>query len=143
MTSCEVLLATGYFIDNEFLHKYCCIIDRHRVRKYVRGKTNRHHILPRAYFKITHQSVNNDPTNLVDLPYREHALCHYYLCLCTKDPLKYANELALMCLISRKKMSVVDKQLVESLPQYSQIYADYINKKRTGYQLYLEDINDN
>lgn len=143
ISTSAVLLSTGYFIDNEFLHKYCCIIDRYKRGKYMRGRTNRHHILPRAYYKITNNEINNDPSNLVDLPYREHALCHYYLCLCTIDPLQYANELALICLVSRKKMSAIDKQLIAGLPKYTQIYESYLTKKRSNYRIYEEISDDN
>ena len=137
MTTIETLNHLPYFIDNDFLVKYCQLVDRHKRSRCVRGKTNRHHILPRAYFNLTGQEVNNDPNNLVDLPYREHILAHYYLCLCTKDPLCYANQLALFCLLGRKKkVNDVDTQLIRGLPMYESIYKSYIVKKKNGYQIY-------
>ena len=125
-----------FFINNEYLQKYCQTIERHR-RTPVRARlTHKHHIIPKSWFKLTNNQINNDLNNLVNLPYREHFLAHYYLCLCTEDPFKYANQLALMCLQSKKKSNVVDKQLMQCLPLYNNIYEDYMQKLHSGYRLY-------
>lgn len=124
------------FIDNEYLQKYAQLVERHTrtgIRSHV---TNAHHIIPKAWFRLTETPVNNSLVNLVNLPYREHVLAHYYLCLCTQDPLKYANELALLCLQSRKKLNTVDKTLIKSLPLYNNIYEDCQNKLKSRYKLY-------
>lgn len=130
------LLSTGYFVDNEYLSKYCTTVERHTRTKCIRGITNKHHIMPKALFNLLHTEVDNGLANLVNLPYREHALAHYYLCLCTKDEMKYASEMALICLISRKKLSESDRYLITNLPMYKEIYQDYLNKKTTKYRLY-------
>lgn len=130
------LMETGYFIDNEYLQKYCTIVERHSNTRLTRGVTNKHHIMPKALFNLLHREVDNSLVNLVNLPYREHALAHYYLCLCTKDEMKYASEMALICLISRKKLRESDRCLITSLPLYKEIYRDYIHKKTTKYRLY-------
>ena len=85
--------------------------------------------------------VDNSLSNLVNLVYREHVLAHYYLCLCTVAELQYANQLALICLLSRKKLNSVDKQLVTTLPLYKNIYESYIKNRQNGMQLYKEDID--
>ena len=127
-----------YFIDNEYLQKYCQVVERHR-RTGVRARlTHKHHIIPKSWFKLTNNVINNDLNNLVNLPYREHFLAHYYLCLCTEDPFRYANQLALMCLQSKNRVNMVDKQLMQCLPLYNNIYEDYIYKLRSGYKLYEE-----
>ena len=125
------------FIDNEYLIKYCRLIEQNTTTNNLPGRTNRHHIIPKSWFKINELEVDNTRSNLVTLDYRNHVLAHYYLCLCTSDQLKFANELALICLISRKKkLNYTDKQLITSLPLYNYIYEDYINNKKNGYKLY-------
>ena len=125
-----------YFTDNEYLQKYCQVIERNR-RTPVRARlTHKHHIVPKSWFKLTNSEINNELNNLVNLPYREHFLAHYYLCLCTEDPFKYANQLALMCLKSLKNKNVVDKQLLHRLPLYNYIYEDYMQKLKSNYKLY-------
>ncbi len=131
----ETLLSKSGFIDNEYLDKYCSLIEQNR-RTQQDFRTNKHHILPRSWFKLNKQTVDNSNSNLVNLIYRHHVLAHYYLCLCTADELQYANELALICLFSRKQLNAVDKQLIANLPLYNNIYEDYMQKKKSNYKLY-------
>ena len=129
------------FIDNEYLKKYSILIEHNKRTPRRGGLTNSHHIVPKSWFKINNKEINNSLTNLVNLMYREHVLAHYYLCLCTKGDLLFANELALICLVSRKKLNIVDKQLVSQLPLYNNIYEDYKKKKQSNYRLY-EGLNE-
>ena len=132
-----------YFIDNEYLQKYCQLVERN-TRTPVRARqTHKHHIVPKSWFKLTNSCVNNELNNLVNLPYREHFLAHYYLCLCTQDPFKYANQLALMCLLSLKNKNTVDKELLYRLPLYNNIYEDYVQKLKSNYRLYEGGVDDN
>lgn len=136
----ETLKQHAGFIDNEHLQKYAQLIERNTRTQRRGGLTNSHHIIPKSWFKINKQQVNNSLNNLVNLVYREHVLAHYYLCLCTEGDLLFANELALICLISRKKLNLADKQLVAQLPLYNNIYEDYKQKKQSNYRLYEETI---
>lgn len=140
----NTLKTKQYFIDNEFLQKYCQLIERHTRTAQRARVTHKHHIIPKSWFKLTNNVVNNELNNLVNLPYREHFLAHYFLCLCTEDPFKYANQLALMCLLSINKKNVVDKQLLYQLPLYNKIYEDYMQKLKSNYRLYEGGVsNDN
>ena len=132
----NVLPKLNLFVDNEHLHKYIRLIERNRVTPQLGGRTNAHHVIPRSWFKIMKLDIDNSQHNLVNLIYRDHVLAHYYLCLCTTGDLLFANELALVCLTSRKKLNEVDKQLVTKLPLYNNIYEDYKNKCESGYILY-------
>lgn len=132
----DTLKQLDYFEDNEYLVKYCQLVEHHRVTKRVAHKTHQHHIIPKSWFKLTNNQINNDLNNLVNLPCREHLLAHYYLCLCTKDPFKYANQLAMMCLLSKKYINIVDKNLLCNLPLYKNIYEDYKIKLQSHYKLY-------
>lgn len=134
----ETLLSKKGFVHNQYLDKYCSLIERNTLTGTHRKLTNAHHIIPKAWFKLNNVPINNDEINLVNLPYREHALAHYYLCLCTTNELQYANELAFICLISRKKLNYSDKHLITHLPLYKNIYESYIKRKQNGYKLYKD-----
>lgn len=134
----KTLLSKYGFIDNEFIDKYSRLIERNRRTIRTPRITNCHHILPKSWFKLNHLPVDNTQCNLVNLSYRDHVLAHYYLCLCTHSALQYANELALICLTSRKKLNIVDKQLVTKLPLYNNIYESYKQHKSLNFQLYTE-----
>lgn len=134
----ETLKTYKYYIDNEYLIKYAQLIERNR-RTPVRGKqTHKHHIVPKSWFKLTEAVINNDLNNLVNLPIREHILAHYYLCLCTEDPFRFANQLALVCLQTQKRINSVDLNLLHNLPMYNYIYEDYVLKLQQNYKLYGE-----
>ena len=134
----ETLSSLSYFIDNEYLQKYCRLVETHTRTRVVPRLTNKHHIIPKSWFKLNDKEVNNELNNLVNLPYREHVLAHYYLCLCTEDPFRYCNQLALMCLLTRKKINSIDKQLIQMLPLYNNIYEEYVYKRKTNYKIYTE-----
>ena len=135
----ETLRQLDYFIDNEYLEMYSQLIERNTRTPLRHGLTHKHHILPKSWFKLTNNIINNDLNNLVNLPKREHVLAHYYLCLCTSDPFRYANQLALMCLQTNKTLNYVEKQLLCGLPMYNNIYEDFIQKRQSNYKLY-EDV---
>ena len=128
----ETLLSLNGFVDNEYLEHYCSLVERNTRTPQRGGLTNKHHIIPKSWFKLNNKEIDNTMSNLVNLVYREHVLAHYYLCLCTTGELLFANELALVCLCSRKKLNVVDKQLVTKLPLYNNIYEDCKQKKQSN-----------
>lgn len=135
----QTLLNHEGFVDNQYLDLYCRLVERNGRTPIRHRVTNSHHIIPKSWFKLNKQTVDNSQANLVNLVYREHVLAHYYLCLCTVDELQFANELALMCLLNRKKLNVVDKQLVTGLPLYNNIYEHYKQRRKENYQLYKEE----
>lgn len=131
----ESLLCHAGFIENEFLEKYCRIIERNTRTSRVARITNSHHIIPKSWFKINKLPVDNNLTNLVNLEYRDHVLAHYYLCFCTTGPLQYANELAFICLTGRKKLNNTEKLLISRLPMYNIIYENC--RKHRNYNIDL------
>lgn len=136
----ETLLLHEGFVDNEYLDKYCQLIERNTRTPITPRVTNSHHIIPKSWFKINNKPVDNSQSNLVNLVYRNHVLAHYYLCLCTTANLQFANELALVCLVSRKKLNILDKQLISGLPLYNNIYENYKTHKKEM-KLYEEDLS--
>lgn len=105
----QKLLSTGYFEDNEWLDKYCQLIIDNLETKKEKYKTEAHHILQVAYFKILTEKVDNSKENLVNLFYKDHILAHQYLALCTKGKLEISN------IIAFNLMTFYESDIQESL----------------------------
>ena len=124
------ILATNYFIDNEYLDKYCELIELNKNTKKERPKTQSHHIIPVSYFKLSELPIDNSKENRVNLLYKDHILAHYYLCLCTKGKFKYSMENGFIHLTSCK-WEYKDFNPETDLDEFQAIYEDYIlNKKQ-------------
>lgn len=119
----EKLLATEYFINNEYLNKYCELVKQNEFTEKQENKTNNHHILPKSYFKMLKIPIDNSPKNLVNLLYKDHILAHYYLCLCTKGILKYRLANAFLHLVNRKW------KYIEFNPETDLEYFQYIREE--------------
>lgn len=121
----EKLIGLGVFIDNEHLDLYCHLI--------VEAKNNqplntyeKHHIIPRAYYKLTGISIDNAPDNLVMLSHFEHCLAHYYLCMCSTGKLLYKQEHAFIRMVNVKSRWDFDiNDFLEKADHYNQIAADF------------------
>lgn len=98
----EILLNTKYFIDNEWLNKYCELIENNRNTKKEKYKTQKHHIIPKCYYNMNKIEIDNSKENLVNLLYKDHILAHYYLCLCTEGNFHYKLANAFFHLTYRK-----------------------------------------
>jgi len=82
MTLKEKLLILGIVEDNEYLDKYCEIIENNRETKKEKFKTQSHHIIPRSYYKHCSLPIDNSKENIVNLTHSDHLLAHYYLNKC-------------------------------------------------------------
>ena len=101
------LLDTGYFIDNAYLDDYINLTQTCSNAKY----TERHHILPRAYYKLVDISIDNSENNLVRLSFADHCKAHWLLYFCTKDKLRLATQTAFMIMVNG---------LTKRLPEYTE-----------------------
>lgn len=132
------LLQLNIVEDNEYLDKYCELVESNKETKYIKGKTHKHHIIPKSYYKINNIDMNNSKDNLVNLLFKNHILAHYYLSLCSSNlDFKYANELAFSYLINNDKYPIKDneKDILMSLPYYQTLYEEgckTIGNKNTG-----------
>lgn len=102
----SILLATGSFIDNEYLAAYIELIDSfHEVTSYMEN----HHIIPVAYYKQKYnvdtskhrreavRYANNDPDNkLVLLSFADHCKAHWLLTKCTVEELATSSATAFL-----------------------------------------------
>lgn len=104
----EKLLNLDIVIDNEYLDKYCDLIELNRETKKEKFKTQTHHIIPRCYYNHNETVINNSKNNLVNLSYKNHVLVHYYLVKCAKTSWFYYS-----CLCAITKMLTTFKELNE------------------------------
>ena len=88
----EKILKTNNFIDNKYLDLYIDLIFKNQYTPVIKFKTQKHHILPKSFFKINNLPLDNSNDNVVNLLYKDHVLAHYYLSFCTFGKLKYANQ---------------------------------------------------
>ena len=121
------LLQLNIVEDNKYLNKYCQLIAENKTTNYEKGKTHKHHIIPKSYYKINNIPVDNSNNNLVNLLFKDHILAHYYLSLCSSNlDFKYANELAFGYLTINNKYPIADneKEVLNSLPYYQELYEE-------------------
>lgn len=120
MTLKEKLLNTKVFIDNAQLDSYISIITKQTTgSKY----TEKHHIIPRVYFKINKQKIDNSSDNIVRLSYLDHILAHYYLSFCTIGKLKQANISAFIMLVETGLSILTENEIqaIEHIKEYAAI----------------------
>ena len=85
------LLNLNLVIDNEYLDKYCDIINNGASKK-IKYISQVHHIVPKYYFLYNNLPVDNTKENKIVLTHRNHLLAHYYLAKCSStDKYKVAN----------------------------------------------------
>lgn len=82
----EKLLSIGYVIDNEYLDKYCRLVEDNISTPKIKHENFTHHIIPQSYFKYNKLEIDNSAENLVNLSLKDHIFAHYYLSLCGSTP---------------------------------------------------------
>lgn len=75
----QKLLDTGDFKDCEALTKYCKLVEANQDTTLAASQTQSHHILPRAWYKLHNQKLDNSKDNLVNLLISDHAKAHLFL----------------------------------------------------------------
>ena len=103
------LLDLGVFEDNEYLDLYCYLISENRERKKEFGKTQKHHIIPRAWYRMNGKKLDNTEANLVNLGIAEHVKAHFYLYKAASDPTVKGQNAAAV----RYMCDLFDEQLIE------------------------------
>lgn len=127
----ENLLKYDIFINNEYLDKYCNLININKETKKEKFKTQKHHIIPKCYYRYKKLEIDNSVQNLVNLQHKDHALAHYYLCLCISDKrLRHALISALIFITNSKLEQITEVDLIKFLPYY-QTLCELRNKYRS------------
>ena len=115
------------FIFNDYFIKYIDLIKNNTNTPRKIYKTQKHHIVPKSYFKLNQIPVDNSCNNIVNLYYQDHILAHYYLSLCTIGRFKYNNIAALQHIIGMKNKIKEYEQFdfnLENLNHLQELYEE-------------------
>lgn len=128
----EKLLSTDVVIDNIYLDKYCELIESNLTTKRQIYKTQKHHIVPKCYYKSLNLPVNNEKNNVVNLLFKDHILAHYYLVLCAKDlNFKAQNAIAVHLYGEQSNIFSCISNL-DNLQEVYELAAKYIGQTKKG-----------
>ena len=105
----EKLLSCDLVVDNEYLDLYVSIINNNLTHVQEKDKTQKHHIIPRYWFKYNKIKIDNSSENIVNLDFIDHVKAHYYLLKCSKnDVYKTANMYALIRWIKTTELTEIN-----------------------------------
>lgn len=90
----DKLLNCVDFEDNEYLQRYLEIISKQASED---DYFERHHIIPRCYYRLHDLEVDNSSENLVALSMKNHMLAHYYLMNCVNKHSQIYRKLVFAC----------------------------------------------
>lgn len=111
----QKLLETNDFANCEALDKYCELIHINQNRESFSGRTQAHHILPRAWFKLYGKKLDSSPANIVELRISDHAKAHLFLFQAATNPkVKAQNAAAVRCmcnLFSEEQIDIAADEL--------------------------------
>ena len=129
------LLSCGLVYDNEYLDKYVEIIETKSVPVKQIGIHNKHHIIPRFYFRTNRIPIDNSTENIANLLFRDHILAHYYLALCSVDRYRFLSELSFFRTTGFMTIPKSEEAMGD-MDRYDDVYRSYIfhcTKKMTGH----------
>ena len=117
------LLSTNEFEDNEYLMLYCQLLSECEVDP-ILHKTQRHHIIPRCYFKKHEEICDDSESNIVVLLHKDHVKAHIYLALCSAAPyMRSANKQAVIYALNHPCIDAPkDLQEMLQLPEIFEAY---------------------
>ena len=130
----QKLLKTGLFIDNDKLAKYITLIENNKSSIEDNGQyKEKHHIIPKSYFKLIAEPIDNSVDNIVKLTYFDHVLAHYYLSLCTLGKLHQANVKAFIMLIDigQSVLTLPELDAIREIKDYVLLHNEAIELKKT------------
>lgn len=124
------LLATGYFIDNDYLDQYVQLVSYSTEKSAF--KTQCHHILPKTYFKSLDLPIDNSDDNLVELLFKDHVKAHYLLKKCTTGFLSRNSGYALRYMLNNTILQKYTSNLTEEdFDNFQRLYEDsFLNVDR-------------
>lgn len=115
------LLNLGLVVDNEYLDKYCNIINNGMLKK-IKYVSQIHHIIPKYYFLYNNLSVDNTKENKIVLFHKDHLLAHYYLAKCSStDRYRDANIESIRYNINNPCVKITLNNINEFLEDYNEL----------------------
>ena len=131
----DKLLSCGLVHDNEYLDKYVEIMETKSAPTKEIGVHNRHHIIPRFYFRINNIPIDSSTENIANLVFKDHILAHYYLALCSAGKYRFLAELSFFRTTGFMTIPK-SEEAIGDMDRYDDMYRSYISncaKKMTGH----------
>lgn len=122
----EKLLTYGLVHDNEYLDKYVEIMETKSAPTKEIGVHNRHHIIPRFYFRINNIPIDNSSENIANLLFKDHILAHYYLALCATKKYKFKSELSFFRTTGFMTLPNSEEAMGD-MDRYDDVYRSYVS----------------
>lgn len=127
----EKLLELEVFEDNEYLDLYVSLIQANTYTEKQKFRTQKHHIIPKCFYKLHNLSVDNSPKNIVNLLFKDHVLAHCYIVMASKEnEFKYHNRCALGRLVTHRDF----KNSRDSIDCMEDIQLAYECSREIAYQ---------
>lgn len=95
-----IQLEDVYNTQSKDFKKMMAIIDKCKSEPVLDMRAEKHHIIPKCYYKRNKLKIDNSKDNLILLPEWEHILVHYYSIGCIKKEYKTAMIMATSRLIN-------------------------------------------
>lgn len=110
----EKLISLNLVEDNEYLSKYCNLIDNCIWNEKLEDVYyEKHHIVPRYYFRINGLLIDNSDDNLVLMDFASHVLAHFYLYMCSSvEDYKDANLYAIVRMLGKLSIDLSEEQII-------------------------------
>ena len=131
----EKLLSCGLVCDNEYLDRYVEIMESKSSPQKQIGVHNRHHIIPRFYFRTNEIPIDDSTENIANLVFKDHILAHYYLALCSTGKYRFLSELSFFRTTGFMTIPKSEEAMGD-MDRYDDVYRSYISnctKKMTGH----------
>lgn len=127
----KLLQYDNCFEDNKYFQEYVNLIEANINTKANKPYTQKHHIIPRNYYKKNNKDVENG-WNLVNLSYKNHILAHYYLSFCLIDEdVRYGTRYAFyrMCRENPWNFDISEISKLDRFEELNQIIQEENSKR--------------
>lgn len=114
------------FIENEYFIKYVQLMSLNKLTIPQKFVTQKHHIIPKYYFKKNNLVVDNSKNNIVNLQYKDHVLAHYFLINCCSNEDDVLSNIHAFNILLRKQGHNLEESDLNSLL----LIAEQLEQKR-------------
>lgn len=121
------LMVLNVFEDNNYFEAYLRLIRDNIMQKKVLGATQRHHIIPKNYYKMMSLKPDNSKSNIINLYYKDHIKAHCYLSLCSvPETLKLSNNFTIYKMLGARyiddeQLKNIDFELIQQVYEQNKL----------------------
>lgn len=131
------------FVHNNYFSSYVELMEKNSNTKPTKGKTQKHHMIPLSYFKISQRLKNRKESEIyynkfykkegiINLTYSDHILAHYYLCLFTNGELQKELIIAFYLLAKKDLKSFVPELDLDNITHIYEKYYKWLCNLHKG-----------